>query len=246
MADDNKPMKYMRYAIGEIVLVVIGILIALSINNWNEGRKQDTIEIQYLYRLKNDLSTDIKYYNRRILDSENIIDYHIDFIHQLYQKQSNLDDVKNLFANIMWNSEQLTSQNSTYIELTNSGYLNIFRNQELKGSIINYYREYEQVTIHVAEFNEFSTRGFIDLGKVVPDYPKFYSLNDDLYDGIDIHFDEQFYFLNDPTTIKFKTIENSIATYKHKHRVFLNHFRTLKEMSNQLLQDVHEELKSRK
>ena len=39
MADDNKPMKYMRYAIGEIILVVIGILIALQINNWNENRK---------------------------------------------------------------------------------------------------------------------------------------------------------------------------------------------------------------
>ena len=39
MADDNKPLKYMRYAIGEIVLVVIGILIALQINNWNEDRK---------------------------------------------------------------------------------------------------------------------------------------------------------------------------------------------------------------
>lgn len=38
LADDNKPVKYMRYAIGEIVLVVIGILIALSINNWNNKR----------------------------------------------------------------------------------------------------------------------------------------------------------------------------------------------------------------
>jgi len=36
LADDNKPMKYARYAIGEIVLVVMGILIALQINNWNE------------------------------------------------------------------------------------------------------------------------------------------------------------------------------------------------------------------
>ncbi len=44
MADDNKPLKYMRYAIGEIVLVVIGILIALSINNWNENRKAIIIE----------------------------------------------------------------------------------------------------------------------------------------------------------------------------------------------------------
>ncbi len=36
MADDNKPMKYMRYAIGEIVLVVIGILITFQISNWNK------------------------------------------------------------------------------------------------------------------------------------------------------------------------------------------------------------------
>ena len=41
MADDNKPIKYMRYAIGEIVLVVIGILIALQINTWNEQNKSD-------------------------------------------------------------------------------------------------------------------------------------------------------------------------------------------------------------
>jgi len=40
LADDNKPLKYMRYAIGEIVLVVLGILIALSINNWNEEQKE--------------------------------------------------------------------------------------------------------------------------------------------------------------------------------------------------------------
>jgi len=44
LADDNKPLKYFRYAIGEIVLVVIGILIALSINNWNEDRKLETVE----------------------------------------------------------------------------------------------------------------------------------------------------------------------------------------------------------
>ncbi|WP_299164811.1 DUF6090 family protein, partial [uncultured Eudoraea sp.] len=49
LADDNKPLKYMRYAIGEIVLVVIGILIALSINNWNDYRK-DRIEEKNLYK----------------------------------------------------------------------------------------------------------------------------------------------------------------------------------------------------
>jgi len=37
--EKNKTGKYFKYAIGEIILVVIGILIALSINNWNEQRK---------------------------------------------------------------------------------------------------------------------------------------------------------------------------------------------------------------
>ena len=58
MADDNRPLKYMRYAIGEIVLVVIGILIALQINTWNEGRKTRIITHEYLNNIKNDLLAD--------------------------------------------------------------------------------------------------------------------------------------------------------------------------------------------
>ncbi len=46
MADDNRPMKYARYAIGEIALVVIGILIALQINTWNKENNTRLIEIK--------------------------------------------------------------------------------------------------------------------------------------------------------------------------------------------------------
>ena len=63
MADDNKPLKYARYAIGEIVLVVIGILIALYINNWNEDRIQAN-ELEGLKKgIANAISSDIKYLN---------------------------------------------------------------------------------------------------------------------------------------------------------------------------------------
>lgn len=48
LADEDKPVKYMRYAIGEIILVVLGILIALQINNWNQAQKELKKEI-HLY-----------------------------------------------------------------------------------------------------------------------------------------------------------------------------------------------------
>ena len=56
LADDNKPMKYTRYAIGEIVLVVVGILIALSINNWNEQRIKSLTETASLLGIRSELN----------------------------------------------------------------------------------------------------------------------------------------------------------------------------------------------
>ena len=63
LADDNKPAKYFRYAIGEIALVVIGILIALSINNWNENRKDRILEIKILTEIKENLLNDFQDHN---------------------------------------------------------------------------------------------------------------------------------------------------------------------------------------
>ena len=72
LADDNKPLKYMRYAVGEIVLVVIGILIALSINNWNENRKFHRIEIGYLNGLKTEFIRNLETANKSIENNNNM------------------------------------------------------------------------------------------------------------------------------------------------------------------------------
>ncbi len=60
LIEKNKTGKYLKYAIGEIVLVVIGILIALSINNWNDVKKQRKKEVVYLTELKKGLENDLK------------------------------------------------------------------------------------------------------------------------------------------------------------------------------------------
>ena len=56
----GKTGKYFKYALGEIILVVIGILIALGINNWNESRKENLKEITNLKSLKSELEVSLE------------------------------------------------------------------------------------------------------------------------------------------------------------------------------------------
>ena len=57
---ENKIGQYIKYAIGEIVLVVIGILIAVQINNWNQNRKDDQILNEYLVKIKSHTVEDLR------------------------------------------------------------------------------------------------------------------------------------------------------------------------------------------
>jgi hypothetical protein len=65
--------KYTLYAIGEIALVVIGILIALQINNWNEERKDRQDELIILKEIAKNLEIDLEDFNRNIIHFENVI-----------------------------------------------------------------------------------------------------------------------------------------------------------------------------
>lgn len=58
LAKDNQFFKYSRYAIGEILLVVIGILIALQINQWNDNRIKRNLEVEFLMEIKDNLLKD--------------------------------------------------------------------------------------------------------------------------------------------------------------------------------------------
>ena len=58
LLEQNRVSKYLIYAFGEIILVVIGILIALQINNWNENRKQEAKTQNYYHQLLEDLRKD--------------------------------------------------------------------------------------------------------------------------------------------------------------------------------------------
>ncbi len=82
--EQNKTGKYLKYAIGEIILVMIGILLALQVNNWNEKRKIKIKETKILKELRSDLAQNIDDIEENILflkdsqKSNEIILYHIE------------------------------------------------------------------------------------------------------------------------------------------------------------------------
>jgi hypothetical protein len=148
LADDNKPLKYMRYAIGEIVLVVVGILIALQINNWNEKGKNDNIIQQYITNLKIDLTSDIE--NLEALDSLNTF-YETEGSYldkYLIGKLHEIDTVRitNAIVIVAY-IPNMTIISSTYNDLMNSNNIVLFKDVELKKLLDSYYIPNEWVRL---------------------------------------------------------------------------------------------------
>ena len=137
MADDNKPLKYMRYAIGEIILVVIGILIALAINNWNENRKLRNQEIIYLDNLRDDITTQIQMLDVYIDFEDIIIDQCNDIIKH-YELNEGFINMDSIFPKLHDLSTRWTfsNANTTLMQMLNSNQINIIQNRELKEELI--------------------------------------------------------------------------------------------------------------
>jgi hypothetical protein len=242
MIKENKTSIYLIYAVGEVVLVVFGILIALQINNWNENQKTKKLELVFLENLQIDLEVDISNFNRRIKDSEGIMKYNYFFIHESYKTQENFIDFTTLVGELWWNSEYFVAQNSTYSELNNSGQLDIFSNKDLKNSILSHYLFYETVSNHIEEFNDFSTREF---SKIVPFVIKS-KMNEHIFDEPHMHKETYWEFINDPSSQKFILLESAAAVYANKHKLFKSYFEDLVKQSQLLVDQIDEELKNMK
>ncbi|NND09354.1 MAG: hypothetical protein HKN87_23520 [Saprospiraceae bacterium] len=73
LIDEGNFQKYLIYAIGEILLVVIGILIAIQINNRNQYNKDRVLEIEILEEIKNNIETDFVDHNQNMFNLNQIV-----------------------------------------------------------------------------------------------------------------------------------------------------------------------------
>ena len=141
LMDKNNNGKYLTYAIGEIILVVIGILIALQINNWNESSKQRIEEVRLLENLSIDLISDINQLEGHISDA---IDRQtiVDSIFAILHNDPSSDPKKflgfNFYAISTENHFEVNS--GTFDESQSAGSIKFIQNDSLREQIFNYYR----------------------------------------------------------------------------------------------------------
>ena len=137
--DQNKTSKYLKYAIGEIILVVIGILIALQVNNWNEEQKLQHESNDILKAIHSEFKS-----NRKVLKER--IDYlknankNAKLVLSLTGQNEEVLQKYNLDS-IISNSLKYGNynpSNSTIQELISSGKLNLIKNENLKESLFNW------------------------------------------------------------------------------------------------------------
>ena len=140
LADDNQFYKNTRYAIGEILLVVIGILIALQINNWNENRKTEVKIENSLIALRNDLVQDTILIKRRLP----FINEHYDLNESLRARVAKPNATVDTLIQIMryeFNPNwivQIPYNTNTYNSLNQTGLVENL-SDSLKATIKNFY-----------------------------------------------------------------------------------------------------------
>ncbi|WP_169338362.1 DUF6090 family protein [Psychroserpens burtonensis] len=134
MIKENKASKYLLYAIGEIFLVVIGILIALQINNWNEDSKQSRIEQQYLVALKEEFKYSHQKLEQVIAVNKSNADYALKISDLMGPDIPAITEKEfSTLAMEMTNWEVIYHPNQAVLdEIISSGKLSIFSNAKLK------------------------------------------------------------------------------------------------------------------
>lgn len=136
---DNKFSKYLLYAIGEILLVVIGILIALQIGNWNEEIRKKTQEKELLINLLDDLSAAKEQSAEQILAEEVLITNLIRALNihpQERETPSSFYNDKNIQPTL-WDFESNIPIIKSYAEIKNTGKTSLISNRELREKFTN-------------------------------------------------------------------------------------------------------------
>ncbi len=147
LLNEGKTSKYLKYALGEIILVVIGILIALQINNWNEGRKENIKQRSVLSNLLVDIKADSVSYSSNLETLKEI-----DFLHEQLYKTGMKNDTTIVLQNqsiirLLPNYNPIAKENDPFVATK-------ITNDIIRKEILTYFRNMKDMDDIYSELDE--------------------------------------------------------------------------------------------
>ena len=152
LMSENKTGKYIKYATGEIVLVVIGILIALQINTWNENRKAKHMAHEVYSNLLTSLKQDSIEVDRTIFLLTKSLDTQKELIlssSDPYTKTWDQDSLNTMVQDVFLGVMSFFPKTGMYDLITSNNSMDLLQSQNIKSLLINLYdfqyKRYENV-----------------------------------------------------------------------------------------------------
>ncbi len=186
LLSENKFSKYLLYAVGEIILVVIGILIALSINNWNENLKNKKEEISVIKELLSDSKTNLLSLEEDIFLNQRAINSNMLISDILINKRPYNDSLDIHFGNIQYNT-QFTLNTAGFENLKSRGF-EIISNDSLRKSIINVQDRWFDFIHDLGDMNN-----TVSLEQFNPSYKYYFKSFQSDFEGLYVSFKPQDY-----------------------------------------------------
>jgi hypothetical protein len=160
LISENKMGKYFKYAIGEILLVVIGILIALQINTWNTQRIDSIKEKEYLNNLSEDIKAQQSLVSAQITHEKKMKSQIEKALVNLNSKTINADTLDKYLTNITRKS--FVVNDPTFQDLKSSGNILLIKNSALRKKILSFYQYLDYSSLVIQTSNEQSISEFRD------------------------------------------------------------------------------------
>ena len=230
LISQGRIMRYMTYAIGEIVLVVIGILIALQLNNWNADYQAGKEELKLLSEMRRNLTTDLEDCYWNIRKQKDLKSSNLAVLNHLQNQTPFHDSLVAHYGNLIYSTTQRRNM-STYDHLKSKG-MDLIRNDSLRRNITTVYSE----RYYYIEKMELEYDNAYQLNQVIPQLNSRLILNKGEKQGYPINLDE---------LCQDNEFKGTLRMNSDIRDDMIRHYRGLSVDLEQLIKHIDEELEVR-
>ena len=249
MLAENRVSKYLLYAVGEILLVVIGILIALQVNNWNTARTEENDLDAYLRTIAQNIQSDLPVIEALKARRDSVRANAQEYWRMSQKEHFGISDARRLAGSIItaFEVENFNGNQSGFESLKTSGLLGKIKGTGLAESLFEYYRQASVINNLVDHANTYSQAMQIELMK--QDFtPVWAGINGNIGTHIrDTSMIDPIFMEASQTTLKtvarHPTVIALMARHASDYRLVVA-YEEIHQMGGRIIQDIEGKLQS--